>query len=65
MKILRHYLGSLNEFHHRYKLMTAVEKYDYLLKNFPEMIQRAKLKHIASLMDVSQETLSRIRASIN
>lgn len=27
------------------------------------MIQKSKLKHIASLLNVSQETLSRIRAA--
>jgi len=63
--LLRRYLASLNEFHHKYKLMTAHEKYSYLISYFPEIVKRAKLKHIASLMNVSQETLSRIRASIN
>ncbi len=65
IKLLRQYLASLNEFHHKYKLMNAHEKYSYLLTYFPEIVKRAKLKHIASLMNVSQETLSRIRASIN
>jgi len=64
IKMLRQYLASLNEFHHKYKLMNAHEKYSYLLTCFPEIVKKAKLKHIASLMDVSQETLSRIRASI-
>jgi hypothetical protein len=65
IKQLRLYLTKLNEFHHIYKLMSAHEKYSYLLTYFPEIIQKAKLKYIASLMDVSQETLSRVRASIN
>ena len=65
IKLLRQYLALLNEFHHQYKLMNAHEKYSYLLTYFPEIVKKAKLKHIASLMDVSQETLSRIRASIN
>jgi len=64
VKQLRLYLSKLNEFHHLYKLMNAHDKYNYLLTYFPEIIQKAKLKHIASLMDISQETLSRIRASI-
>ncbi|MCG6188294.1 Crp/Fnr family transcriptional regulator [Maribellus maritimus] len=42
-------------------LMSAKEKYDYLKQISPEMIKRAKLGHIASLMGVTQETLSRIR----
>ncbi len=65
IRLLRQYLASLNEFHHKYKLMNAHEKYSYLLTYFPEIVKKAKLKHIASLIDVSQETLSRIRASIN
>ena len=64
IRLLRQYLASLNEFHHKYKLMNAHEKYSYLLTYFPEIVKKAKLKHIASMMDVSQETLSRIRASI-
>ena len=45
--------------------MSAHEKYTYLITYFPQIIQKSKLKYIASLMDVSQETLSRgVRASI-
>ncbi|KIA97187.1 MULTISPECIES: Crp/Fnr family transcriptional regulator [unclassified Flavobacterium] len=65
IKLLRLYLSKLNEFHHSYKLMSAQEKYMYLLHSFPSIIKKAKLKHIASLINVSPETLSRIRASIN
>ncbi|WP_167619509.1 Crp/Fnr family transcriptional regulator [Maribellus sediminis] len=38
-------------------------KYEYLKKIAPEMTKRAKLGHIASLLGISQETLSRIRKS--
>lgn len=65
MKLLRLYLAGVDEANYRLKLMTAKEKYRYMLDNFPEIIQKSKLKHIASFLDVSQETLSRIRASIN
>ena len=65
IKQLRLYLSKINEFHHLYRVMNAQEKYFYLLNSFPQIIIRAKLKHIASMMGVSQETLSRIRASIN
>ena len=65
IKQLRFYLSKLNEFHHHYKLMNAQEKYRYLMHSFPQIIAHAKLKHIASLIGVSQETLSRIRAVIN
>ncbi len=42
-------------------LMPAREKYEYLKRISPEMIKRAKLSHIASIMGVTPETLSRIR----
>lgn len=64
ISLLRFYLSKLNEFHHFYKLMNASERYQFLLESFPQIVARAKLKHIASIIDVSQETLSRIRASI-
>jgi CRP-like cAMP-binding protein len=64
IKQLRLYLSKINEFHHVFRLMSAQQKYLFLLNSFPQMIKRAKLKHIASLISVSQETLSRIRASI-
>lgn len=39
----------------------AKGKYEYLQENFPEIIKRAKLGYIASMLGISQETLSRIR----
>ena len=65
IKQLRFYLSKINEFHHVFRLMTAEKKYLFLLDTFPQIIIKAKLKHVASLIGVSQETLSRIRASIN
>ena len=64
IKQLRYYLSNINEFNHLFRLMNAEKKYLFLLESFPEIIKKAKLKHIASLIGVSQETLSRIRASI-
>ncbi len=37
-------------------------KYEYLRKIAPQIIKRAKLGHIASILGMSQETLSRARA---
>lgn len=39
----------------------AKGKYEYLREIAPEMVKRAKLGHIASILGVTQETLSRIR----
>lgn len=41
--------------------LDARNKYEYLRKIAPEVVKRAKLGHIASVLGVSQETLSRIR----
>ncbi|MCC9061899.1 Crp/Fnr family transcriptional regulator [Flavobacterium piscisymbiosum] len=65
IKLLRLYLSKLNEFHHFYTVMNAQDKYLYLLNTLPQIILKAKLKDIASLIGVSPETLSRIRAQIN
>ena len=42
--------------------MAAKEKYDLLTSTFPEVTQKVNLGHIASLLGISQETLSRIRS---
>ena len=42
--------------------LSAGEKYQYLFEHVPTILKRAKLGHIASMMGVTQETLSRIRA---
>lgn len=41
--------------------LDAKGKYDYLAQIAPEVIKRAKLGHIASILGITQETLSRIR----
>lgn len=42
--------------------MNAEEKYDYLIKNFPQVVQNIPNKFIASYLGITRETLSRIRA---
>ena len=43
-------------------LMKTKERYDTFKEMAPSVFKRAKLGHIASILGVSQETLSRIRA---
>lgn len=43
---------------------TAGERYVRLLKEHPDIIQRAPLSHIASFLLMTPETLSRVRASL-
>ena len=63
-KFLRASLAAFDEFHFVLDSMTAHKKYKYIIENFPLLVQRSKQKNIASLLGVSQETLSRIRAEI-
>ena len=43
---------------------TANERYARLLKEHPEIVQRAPLSHIASYLLMTPETLSRVRANM-
>ncbi len=40
----------------------AEDRYRFFVKHFPQLLQRAPLKHIATYLGMSLETLSRIRA---
>ena len=46
-----------------HRTLSAQERYKTLLKTFPQIMQKAKLGMIASYLDMSQETLSRIRGT--
>jgi hypothetical protein len=39
-----------------------MDKYQVLLENQPELLQRIPLTYLASFLGISRETLSRIRA---
>ncbi len=43
---------------------TASERYDELMKNNPELLQRIQLSYIASYLGITQVSLSRIRAKL-
>lgn len=45
-----------------YKLMTAQERYEYVEKHSPEVLQRVSLTQLSSYLGVARETLSRIRS---
>ena len=54
-------LAFIDHYSQGYMFKTAKEKYDLLIAYFPDVTLRVKLGHIASLLGISQETLSRIR----
>lgn len=61
-KMVEQQLSFLDAYYKGYFFMTAKEKYDLLLSVFPDVTLRVNLGHIASMLGISQETLSRIRA---
>lgn len=40
---------------------TAIEKYEFFITNHPTLLQRVPLKHIATYLGMTEETLSRVR----
>ncbi|CAN5395780.1 Crp/Fnr family transcriptional regulator [soil metagenome] len=44
------------------RMQRAHGRYEYLINNFPEIIQRVPSKYIASYLSITEETLSRIRS---
>ncbi len=44
---------------------TAENRYNLLLKHRPELVRRVPLKHLASYLGITQQSLSRIRRNIS
>jgi len=53
---------QMSEFIINLKFQTAEDRYSAFLINYPSILQRVSLGHIASYLGITQETLSRIRA---
>jgi CRP-like cAMP-binding protein len=60
-KMAEEYCKILEERSFSLQTQSAEQRYNDLLKNQPEVLQRVSLGHIASYLGISQETLSRIR----
>ncbi|MFZ1527114.1 MAG: Crp/Fnr family transcriptional regulator [Ferruginibacter sp.] len=56
-----HYYIKLEERYSNAHFKTASERYEDLIRNYPHILQRIPLGHIASYLGISPETLSRVR----
>jgi CRP-like cAMP-binding protein len=59
--ILEGMIVEENEWKEMYTLYDPEERYRFLLKKSPEIIQRVSLQYVASFLGIRRETLSRIR----
>ena len=56
------YYAASEEHLFQLRKQTAENKWQYFLDSYPHLVQRVKVKDIASFLGVRQETLSRMRA---
>ena len=62
-KILEHALISSQVYADSQRFENATERYQRLLDNKPEILLRAPMVHVASYLQMTPETLSRVRAA--
>ncbi len=60
--VLLYFLGKAAERIVALQFLSARQRYETLMNNQPEIIQRVALGQIATYLGITQETLSRIRA---
>ncbi|MFN7119754.1 MAG: Crp/Fnr family transcriptional regulator [Saprospiraceae bacterium] len=60
--IEKYYISQVEERIDTLQFLNAAQRYHKLLADFPGITQRISLGHIASFLNITQETLSRIRA---
>lgn len=63
-RVLTRLLIESEEHANWFKIFTPLERYQYIQKNNPQILQRISLSHLASYLGVTRETLTRIRRKI-
>lgn len=58
---IRSFTIKQEEFSNLFKLYSTQERFEYIEKSYPGIIQRVSLTQLSSFLGVSRETLSRIR----
>jgi CRP-like cAMP-binding protein len=61
-KNLETQLAYTDRIYRGYSFGSPIDRYQHLIKYYPEIIQLTTLSNIASLLGISRETLSRIRS---
>ncbi|MEM6344446.1 MAG: cyclic nucleotide-binding domain-containing protein [Bacteroidota bacterium] len=57
-------IGFYDYFAKKSPNLSTLENYRFILENYPQLVQRASTSDIASIIGVSRETISRIRAQV-
>ena len=60
--IVEQYLVQIEEMKVILQTLSARERYEYIITNKPEIVQRISLKYLASFLGIQLETLSRVRS---
>lgn len=63
LKLLDHYLTEYENYFINDSWSDAREQYESLLRSRPDLFQKVPLKHIASYLQITPQSLSRIRSS--
>ena len=63
-KLSDYYLREYENYFINDSWSDAREQYETLLRTRPDLFQRVPLKHIASFLQITPQSLSRIRASV-
>lgn len=63
-RLAESFLLEYEHFFINYSWTDASQQYDTLIKEYPELLQKASLKQIASYLGITPQSLSRIRATM-
>lgn len=62
--LTEHYFSASEERLYLLRKQKAEDRYLYFMENYPDLLNRAPLGHIASFLGMNLETLSRIRSKL-
>lgn len=60
-KLLEKMLVKQEDHSNLFKIYNSAERYEYVAKYYPQLLQRVSLSQLASYLGISRETISRIR----